>query len=129
MMLSWISSISGGRIGIHGLVEFTFFVCCLLVLIVFLSAQNSDSSLTGSFGVILISFMSMVFGSNLEEGFKAVGTTYLFGSVAIFLTAGPFLGFRISQQLVLVLLSPALYLLGSFIGIKVENLVLETILA
>ncbi len=124
-----ISSLTGARIGIHGIVEFVFFVGCSSILILFLSARSTDSNIAGGVGVILICFMSLVFGSNLEEGIKGFGTAYLFGAVAIFLTAGPFLGFRISQQIILVSVLPGIFILSSYLGAKVEDFVLEAILA
>lgn len=123
-----ITSLSGARMGIDGLVLLAFYSIGVASLITYLGRHEYDLSGSGIFCVIAISLFSAGIGGAIGDGSMRIAMIFLFCGAAALLTSGPFLEFRVPHRLALALSAPVIYFLSSILGSLIRNLVIENAL-
>ncbi len=123
-----ISSLSGARLGIDGLVRLAFYSIGVASLIAYLGRHEYDPSGYAIFGVIAISLISAGIGSAMGDGAMRIAMIFVFCGAACLLTAGPFLEFRVPHRLALALSAPVIYFLSAISGSLIQDLVIENAL-
>ena len=123
-----MSSVTGARIGILGIILLALYSIGIVSMIAFLSRHEYDPSTEGIFGVIAISLLSAGIGSSFGHDILGVVITSAFCGLSCILTSGFFLGFRLPHQLILAVSSPIILYGSALCGGFVEQVIINKIL-
>ena len=89
-----ISSLSGARLGISGVVQIVVFGVGMATTIGVVGRHEYNPSGYAVMGIIVISLLSAWMGSAVGQGTASVVWALIFCGAASFLCSGPFLEFR-----------------------------------
>jgi hypothetical protein len=123
-----ISSLSGARMGIDGIVLIVLFGIGLALTIGFVGRHEYSPSIYGVFGVIAISLISAGIGGAIGQGGSSLAFGLIFCGVASLLTSGPLLDFRFPHRVALGCAAPIFLFLSGIAGTGIQYFILENAL-
>lgn len=127
-----ISSLSGARTGVNGVVTIAFFGIGMVLIINLIGRREYRPEGFEMYGTIAISFISYIIGSYIGYGtgkqLSPLVYAIIFCAIASFYTSGKLLGFRLPHRTILGFTTPVIFILSSMAGKAIHLYLSENIL-